>query len=67
MKKAVSLLAKLMEEKAFVNSDERIWFSQLLGMSDHICFNLANAGYCVCKYVPLWACSVRVALLIQTC
>ena len=47
-----ALLAKLMEEKGIANSDERIWFSQLLGMSDHISFNLANAGYCVCKYVP---------------
>lgn len=47
-----ALLAKLMEEKGIANSDERVWFSQLLGMSDHISFNLANAGYCVCKYVP---------------
>ena len=47
-----ALLAKLMEEKGIANSDERVWFSQLLGMSDHISFNLANAGYCVCEYVP---------------
>ena len=47
-----ALLAKLMEEKGIANSDERVWFSQLLGMSYHISFNLANAGYCVCKYVP---------------
>ena len=47
-----ALLTKLMEEKGIANSDERVWFSQLLGMSDHISFNLANAGYCVCKYVP---------------
>ena len=29
-----------------------VWFSQLLGMSDHISFNLALAGYQVVKYVP---------------
>ena len=29
-----------------------IWFSQLYGMSDHISYNLAKAGYNVCKYVP---------------
>lgn len=29
-----------------------MFFSQLLGMSDHISYNLANAGYRVAKYVP---------------
>jgi proline dehydrogenase len=46
------LLVRLMNEKGIAASDERIWFSQLLGMSDHISFNLAHAGYNVCKYVP---------------
>jgi proline dehydrogenase len=32
--------------------DDRIWFSQLLGMSDNISFNLAHLGYHVAKYVP---------------
>jgi len=27
-------------------------FCQLLGMSDHLSFNLAQAGFCVAKYVP---------------
>ena len=30
----------------------RMWFSQLLGMSDHLTYNLANAGFKVAKYVP---------------
>ncbi len=29
-----------------------IWFSQLLGMADHISFNLAFEGYRVVKYLP---------------
>lgn len=45
-------LAKLMEKKGIQKNDTRIWFSQLLGMSDHISYNLAIAGYNVCKYVP---------------
>jgi proline dehydrogenase len=50
--KSSMLLAHLMDEKKISRNDERIWFSQLLGMSDHISFNLANAGFNVCKYVP---------------
>ena len=46
------LLANLMELKGVDKKHEHIWFSQLLGMSDHISFNLAKAGYNVCKYVP---------------
>ncbi len=45
-------LAELMAEKGLKNSDSRVYFSQLLGMSDHISFNLTNAGYNVAKYVP---------------
>ena len=33
-------------------NDQRIWFSQLLGMSDNISYNMAAAGYNVVKYVP---------------
>lgn len=33
-------------------ADRRVYFAQLYGMSDHISFNLADAGYKVCKYIP---------------
>ena len=46
------LLTELMKKYAIANNDQRIYFSQLLGMSDHISFNLAKAGYNVAKYVP---------------
>jgi proline dehydrogenase len=46
------LLAGLMNEKGMPNNDERVYFAQLYGMSDHISFNLAKAGYRVVKYVP---------------
>lgn len=45
-------LTVLMEKHGMRNKDERVWFSQLLGMSDNISFNLASAGYNVAKYVP---------------
>ena len=33
-------------------TDSRVWFAQLLGMSDNISYNLAKQGYNVAKYVP---------------
>lgn len=45
-------LTQLMKEKGIENDHTSIYFSQLYGMSDHISFNLANAGYNVAKYVP---------------
>jgi proline dehydrogenase len=46
------LLTELMKGINLANNDNRIWFSQLYGMSDNISFNLANSGYNVAKYVP---------------
>jgi len=46
------LLMQLMKEKQIENNDKRVWFGQLYGMSDHISFNLAHAGYNVAKYIP---------------
>ena len=45
-------LTVLMEKHGMANKDERVWFSQLFGMSDNISFNLATGGYNVAKYVP---------------
>lgn len=45
-------LMAAMAERGLAPDEPRIWFAQLLGMSDHISFNLARAGYNVAKYVP---------------
>ncbi|PCJ67889.1 MAG: proline dehydrogenase [Bacteroidetes bacterium] len=45
-------LAQLLEENNIDKSDDRFWFAQLYGMSDHISFNLAHAGFNVAKYLP---------------
>jgi proline dehydrogenase len=46
------LLTHLMEKQGVSTTNNRFYFAQLLGMSDHISFNLANAKYNVAKYVP---------------
>lgn len=46
------LLTELMEKKGIPANDSRIHFAQLLGMSDHITFNLAHHSFNVAKYVP---------------
>jgi proline dehydrogenase len=46
------LLASLLTEKQIDPQNPHVYFSQLLGMSDNLSFNLANAKYNVVKYVP---------------
>ncbi len=46
------LLAQLIENNNISKTDNRFWFAQLYGMSDHISFNLAHEGFNVAKYLP---------------
>jgi proline dehydrogenase len=45
-------LMQLLDEKGISKDDKRIFFGQLLGMSDNISFNLAAHNYNVAKYLP---------------
>ena len=45
-------LAEMVTEKGIAKEDTRVFFAQLLGMSDHISFKLATEGYNVAKYMP---------------
>jgi len=45
-------LALALDKYKLTTDDSRIYFAQLLGMSDHISFNLANEKFNVAKYVP---------------
>jgi proline dehydrogenase len=46
------LLMDLAKKYQLKVNDNRLWFGQLFGMSDHISYNLANQGYNVAKYLP---------------
>lgn len=58
-------LCVLMQERSVARTDERVWFAQLLGMSDPISFNLAAEGYNVAKYVPYGPIREAVPYLIR--
>jgi proline dehydrogenase len=58
-------LTVLLEKHGMRPNDPRIWFAQLLGMSDHISFNLSKAGYNVAKYVPYGPVSAVMPYLIR--
>jgi proline dehydrogenase len=49
---SAEVLAQVMEKHTIAKDDKRIYFAQLLGMSDHISYNVAHLGYNVAKYVP---------------
>ncbi|MDB4534145.1 proline dehydrogenase family protein [Vicingaceae bacterium] len=50
--KSTSLLIQLMEDNNIKINDDRVYFAQLLGMSDHISMNMSKEGYNIAKYVP---------------
>ena len=47
-----TLLAELIDQHKIAHNHPHVYFSQLLGMSDNLSFNLSDAGYNVAKYVP---------------
>jgi proline dehydrogenase len=46
------LMAQLIDQKRIARNHPHLLFSQLLGMSDNITFNLSHAGFNAAKYVP---------------
>ena len=47
-----ALLVDLLDKNNISKDDKRVYFSHLLGMSDHISYNAAKKGFNVVKYVP---------------
>lgn len=58
-------LTLLMDEYDLKPNDDRVYFGQLYGMSDHISFNLAHGGYNVIKYVPYGPIKATIPYLIR--
>lgn len=54
-----------MRELGIAPNDPRVWSAQLKGMSDHISFNLAHAGYRVAKYLPYGPVSAVLPYLVR--
>ncbi len=49
---STQLMADLIDRAGLDRNDQRCNFAQLLGMGDHLTYNLAKAGFNVAKYVP---------------
>lgn len=49
---SVALQALLMQERGLATDHPHLNFCQLYGMSDHLTFNLAAAGFNAMKYIP---------------
>ena len=60
-----ALLCQNMDKLGIARNDKRVWFAQLLGMSDPISFNLACANYQVAKYVPYGPIAETIPYLIR--
>ncbi len=56
---------EIMDEEQISKNHSHVSFAQLLGMSDHISYNLATAGYNVCKYVPYGPVTTVIPYLIR--
>lgn len=59
------LALQIMEDKEIAIDDDRVWFAQLYGMSEHISYNLAEKGYNVAKLVPFGPVKEVVPYLIR--
>lgn len=60
-----ALLAQCLADAGLAANDPRVWSAQLLGMSDHISFNLSQAGFNVAKYVPFGPIRETIPYLIR--
>jgi proline dehydrogenase len=58
-------LMELLNSKKLSKNDERVWFSQLYGMSDNISFTLASLGYNVIKLIPFGPIEKTIPYLIR--
>lgn len=59
------LAMQLMDEMGISKDDDRVWFSQLYGMSDHISYNLALNGYNSAKFTPFGPVEEAIPYLIR--
>ncbi len=63
--KSCALAAETMISRSMPADHPFVSFAQLLGMSDHISYNLAAEGFNVCKYVPYGPVKTVVPYLIR--
>lgn len=63
--KSTYLAMEIMDQKGIAHNDDRVWFSQLFGMSDNITFNLGAHQFNSAKYMPFGKVDEVVPYLIR--
>ena len=63
--KSTLLAIECIKKYGIPNSEHRVRFSQLYGMSDHLTFNLAKNGYSTSKYLPYGKVTKAIPYLIR--
>ena len=58
-------LMEMMKDNNISKDDERIWFSQLYGMSDNISYTLSSLKYNVVKLIPFGPIEKTIPYLIR--
>ena len=58
-------LMEMMKENKIKRDDDRIWFSQLYGMSDNISYSLSSLKYNVVKLIPFGPIEKTIPYLIR--
>jgi len=63
--KSTLLAIDCIKKYSITNSERKVRFSQLYGMSDHLTFNLAKNGYSTSKYLPYGKVKKAIPYLIR--
>lgn len=63
--KSTLLAIDCIKKYSITNSESKVRFSQLYGMSDHLTFNLAKNGYSTSKYLPYGKVKKAIPYLIR--
>ncbi|KAL4490914.1 hypothetical protein ABPG72_008650 [Tetrahymena utriculariae] len=64
-KETIVKMKQYMKSKGIPNNSQQVYFSQLLGLADHLTYSLVDEGYSVYKYIPFGETHIMIPYLIR--